>query len=173
VTGTAPPPTSAFPLTKPRVPSEPPPTPIDWLAARSLLEPPPGEPATPPRRRRNDGSEAAELPADLTATTQRPAVPVRPSSTARPPEARPGHPQPTPPGAGPRTGPSAVARPEFDRSAVRFAEREEAPAAPANPELARILADNGAAPTTGGRRRRRYREDGDSDDVLARVLRGD
>ncbi|TKJ20029.1 hypothetical protein A6V29_09500 [Blastococcus sp. CCUG 61487] len=36
--------------------------------------------------------------------------------------------------------------------------------------LAEILAENGATPPSGGRRRRRYREDGESDDVLARVL---
>ena len=36
--------------------------------------------------------------------------------------------------------------------------------------LADILAENGVAPPSGGRRRRRYREDGDTDDVLARVL---
>ena len=36
--------------------------------------------------------------------------------------------------------------------------------------LARILAENGVSPSSGGRRRRRYREDGESDDVLARVL---
>jgi hypothetical protein len=36
--------------------------------------------------------------------------------------------------------------------------------------LAEILAENGVSPSTGGRRRRRYREEGESDDVLARVL---
>ncbi len=36
--------------------------------------------------------------------------------------------------------------------------------------LAEILAENGVSPSTGGRRRRRYREDGEPDDVLARVL---
>ena len=36
--------------------------------------------------------------------------------------------------------------------------------------LAQILAENGVSPSSGGRRRRRYREDGQSDDVLARVL---
>ncbi|WP_104524571.1 DUF6779 domain-containing protein [Blastococcus atacamensis] len=48
------------------------------------------------------------------------------------------------------------------------------PAPPTGPDtsddLARILAENGVTPPSGGRRRRRYREDGDSDDVLARVL---
>jgi hypothetical protein len=36
--------------------------------------------------------------------------------------------------------------------------------------LARILAENGVQPSTGGRRRHRYREDDESDEVLARVL---
>jgi hypothetical protein len=36
--------------------------------------------------------------------------------------------------------------------------------------LAELLAENGVEPAAGGRRRRRYREDGESDDVLARVL---
>ncbi|WP_346621489.1 DUF6779 domain-containing protein [Blastococcus montanus] len=40
----------------------------------------------------------------------------------------------------------------------------------ATDRLARILAENGVSPSSGGRRRRRYREDGESDDVLARVL---
>jgi hypothetical protein len=65
-----------------------------------------------------------------------------------------------------------VARPEFDRSAFRFAAPDAAPPA-ANPDLARILAENGSGPATGSRRRRRYRDDDNSDDVLARVLRGE
>jgi hypothetical protein len=36
--------------------------------------------------------------------------------------------------------------------------------------LAEILAENGVSPSTGGRRRHRYREEGEPDDVLARVL---
>jgi hypothetical protein len=36
--------------------------------------------------------------------------------------------------------------------------------------LAEILAENGVTPATGGRRRRRYRDEDQSDDVLARVL---
>jgi hypothetical protein len=39
--------------------------------------------------------------------------------------------------------------------------------------LAQILAENRVEPSSGGRRRRRYREDGETDDVLARVLRGE
>ena len=36
--------------------------------------------------------------------------------------------------------------------------------------LADLVAESGLTPPSGGRRRRRYREDGESDDVLARVL---
>jgi hypothetical protein len=39
-----------------------------------------------------------------------------------------------------------------------------------DPRLAEILAENGVSPSTGSRRRRRYREEGEPDDVLARVL---
>jgi hypothetical protein len=149
------------------MPGEPPPSPLDWLAARSLLDPPPApapapvaRPDVPPRRRRSDEPTAAPVPNEFAPTTQRPAVTARPS--------------PTPRGISPTTAPSPAARPEFDRSAFRFAVREDGPAAEAqNPDLARILAENGTAPSTGGRRRRRYREDGEPDDVLARVLRGD
>jgi hypothetical protein len=38
--------------------------------------------------------------------------------------------------------------------------------------LSEILAES-AAPQAGGRRRRRYRDDGETDDVLSRVLRGE
>jgi hypothetical protein len=143
----------------PPAPSEPPPSPLDWLAARSLLDPPaPARPAVPPRRRRSDDAIADPGPIESVPTTQRPAVPARPSPT-------------------PRSTPTAAAppRPEFDRSAFRFAVRDEEPATAAapNPDLARILAENGVTPPTGGRRRRRYRDDGEPDDVLARVLRGD
>jgi hypothetical protein len=54
--------------------------------------------------------------------------------------------------------------------------RIDHPAAPSAPEtdgharLSEILAESGAPPS-GGRRRRRYREEGEPDDVLARVLR--
>jgi hypothetical protein len=97
------------------------------------------------------------VPNEFAPTTQHPAVSGRPSPTPR------SEPSATPP-----------ARPEFDRSAFRFAVREDAPAAEApNNDAARILAENGAAPATGSRRRRRYRDDGEADDVLARVLRGE
>jgi hypothetical protein len=161
-----PPATSAFPLTPPPVPSEPPPSPKDWLSSRSLLDPPPApaRPEPPARRRRRDEPTAVPVPNEYAPTTQNPVVPGRPSPAPRP--------TPPPPPSAPTTAPSTVARPEFDRSAFRFAPTEAAPAAP-NPDLARILAENGSDPATGSRRRRRYRDDDDSDDVLARVLRGD
>jgi hypothetical protein len=61
-----------------------------------------------------------------------------------------------------------------DRGGYRVAVREE-PAPPSEPttqgsRLAEILAENGVSPATGGRRRRRYRDEDESDDVLARVL---
>ncbi|GAA3183374.1 hypothetical protein GCM10010531_41980 [Blastococcus jejuensis] len=158
-----PPPTAAFPMSPP-APSEPPPSPLDWLASRSLLDEPAAapapspvaRPAVPPRRRRSDDAVGEPVPNESAPTTQRPAV--RPSPL-------------------PRNTPSTAAtpRPEFDRSAFRFAVRDEEPATAAapNPALARILDENGVTPPTGGRRRRRYRDDGESDDVLARVLRGE
>jgi hypothetical protein len=117
------------------------------------------EPELPPRRRRSDEPTAAPVPIEYAPTTQRPAVSPRPSPAPRPAPPVPNRPE-------------TVARPEFDRTAFRFATPDPAPSAP-NPDLARILAENGTAPAPGGRRRRRYRDDGDADDVLSRVLRGE
>jgi hypothetical protein len=144
------PPTAAFPMSPPavaRTPVEPPPlpSPAEWLAARSLPEPEPASalPEVPPRRRRTD-----DEPADPAAapTTQSPAVARRPS-------------------------PVRV----DDRGGYRVAMRDEQPAeGPPGPDrekrLDEILAENGVAPPTGGRRRRRYRDEDEPDDVLARVL---
>jgi hypothetical protein len=153
-------------MVAPPVPSDPAPSPMDWLASRELLDvPTPSRPEPPPRRRRHDEPTAVPVPNEYAPTTQRPAVNGRPSPTPRP--------TPPPPSVS-ATGPSTVARPEFDRSAFRFAVPQDAPAPEApNPDLARLLAENGSGPATGSRRRRRYRDDDDSDDVLARVLRGD
>jgi hypothetical protein len=129
-----------------RTPVEPPPlpSPAEWLAARSLVEPEPTSavPEVPPRRRRTD-----DEPTDPAAapTTQRPAVPRRPS-------------------------PVRV----DDRGGYRVAVRDEPVEGPPGPDrekrLDEILAENGVAPATGGRRRRRYRDEDEPDDVLARVL---
>ncbi|UOX99913.1 hypothetical protein [Blastococcus sp. PRF04-17] len=139
-----PPATSAFPLSVPPPvdrPPEEPPSPLEWLAARSLLDPA----AASPRRRRGDDEGPVPEAAGAT-TTQRPVVP------AGPPPVR-----------------------IDDRGGYRVAVRDE-PAADGRPgpgqekRLDQILAENGVAPTAGGRRRRRYRDEDEPDDVLARVL---
>jgi hypothetical protein len=140
------PPTSARPVTPPPVaPPEPLPTPLEWLAARSLIDAEPSSfrPEVPPRRRRGD-----EPPADpAAATTQRPLVP-------------------NPPIRIDDRGSYRVAVP-----AERPAEPSGPPSPPPNEKrLADILAENGVSPSTGGRRRRRYRDEDEQDDVLARVL---
>ncbi|MBN1091431.1 hypothetical protein JKP75_01805 [Blastococcus sp. TML/M2B] len=167
----APPATTSFPLLPPAEPVEPlaplpvapvppPPSPLDWLVARELLDTPaaPAErPAPPrpevrpsPRRRRGDD---AELPAADALTAERPApVAGRPRiedrggyRIAMPAPVPDAQPAPAPP-AGPETSPGSSNR------------------------LAEILAENGVSAAGGGRRRRRYREEGDADDVLSRVL---
>jgi hypothetical protein len=145
-------PTSTFPMAPPArdggtPPAVPPPSPMEWLAARSLVDAPvpPPVPEVPPRRRRRDDDLAAA------ATTQRPAVP-----TAKPVVR-----------IDDRGGYRVAVREE---PAVEPAPRAE-PTTQGN-RLAQILAENGVSPATGGRRRRRYRDDDESDDVLARVLRG-
>jgi hypothetical protein len=122
---------------------------MEWLAARSLLDPStaPSLPEVPPRRRRSDDGLPAPVDPAAATTTQRPAV-----SPAQP---------------GVRID---------DRGGYRVAVREE-PVPELGPttqgtRVAEILAENGVAPSTGGRRRRRYRDDDEPDDVLARVLRG-
>ncbi|MGY1717975.1 DUF6779 domain-containing protein [Blastococcus sp. SYSU DS0552] len=113
----------------PRPPADPPQSPLEWLAARSLLDAPaPPRVDDAPRRRRTDEPAEPPLPAEFTPTTAHPAV-----------------------------TPEWAAQPDEDR-------------ADTSDRLARILAENGVSPVSGGRRRRRYREDGESDDVLARVL---
>ncbi|WP_116449648.1 DUF6779 domain-containing protein [Blastococcus litoris] len=127
-------------------PAADPPSPLEWLAARSLIdaEPTSFRPEVPPRRRRGD-----EAPVDLAAaaTTQRPAVRANPPIRVD------------------DRGAYRVAVPE-----ERPAERP-GPAPSQEKRLADILAENGVSPSTGGRRRRRYRDDDEPDDVLARVLR--
>ncbi|CCG01544.1 conserved protein of unknown function [Blastococcus saxobsidens DD2] len=55
-------------------------------------------------------------------------------------------------------------------AAPQPADDGRAPGQDTSDRLAQILAENGVSTSSGGRRRRRYREDGESDDVLARVL---
>ena len=127
-------------------PAEPPPSPMEWLASRSLLDapaaadvPPTAErPHPSPRRRRND-DDLVPPPVDDQLTTERPAA--------------------RPAGAGYPFGPSAPS-PATNGSA-------------GHSRLEEILAESGVQPATGSRRRRRYRDDdGSDDDVLSRVLRG-
>ena len=131
------------------LPPVPPPvapaSPLDWLAARSLLDgpaPATSRPEVPPLRRRA-GDELPEA-ADP-GTVHRPAV------TPGPPPVR-----------------------VDDRGGYRVAVRDQEPATAPGPahgnRLAEILAENGAPPASGGRRRRRYRDEDEPDDVLARVL---
>ncbi|SFE11484.1 DUF6779 domain-containing protein [Blastococcus tunisiensis] len=147
------PPTTSFPLAAPAagnrpapVPPastpEPLPSPLEWLAARSMIdaEPTSSRPEVPPRRRRGD--EPVGDPA-VARTTQRPAVRADPPVRI---DDRGGY-----------------------RVAVP-AEPPAGPPPAQEKRLADILAENGVSPATGGRRRRRYRDDDESDDVLARVL---
>ncbi len=144
------PPTAQRP-TPPAVPPEPLPSPMEWLAARSRIdaEPTPSTSEVPKRRRRGD-----DAPADPAAapTTQRPAVrahpPIRIDDRGAYRVAVPGVPPVE--ASGPPPSPS--------------------PSPSSEKPLADILAENGVSPSVGGRRRRRYRDEGEPDDVLARVL---
>jgi hypothetical protein len=144
------PPTAAFSMSPPAratptpVP-EPLPSPLEWLAARSLVDPAPTafRPEVPPRRRRSDDAEQADPAA--APTTQRPAV------LSGPP----------PVGVGDRAAYRVPARPEPP---------DGSPGRAQDKRLDEILAENGVSPASGGRRRRRYRDEDESDDVLARVL---
>lgn len=164
------PPTAALPAAPPA--PELGRTPLDWLADRSLLDPPAptrAQPAQPPRmaadprrpvpyrRRRTDDEAAATSagPAPLAdpagaPTTERPAVP---------------------PAAAPY-GAAAYARDVPQRPEERAAEPAGAPEPPGHARLTEILAESGTTPPPGGRRRRRYRAEDEPDDVLARVLGG-
>jgi hypothetical protein len=148
----APPPTALTPIAPPPValPVEPPPSPLEWLAARSLLDPTPEPsvpasslPEVPPRRRRRDDEPPQDVrdPA-VAATEQRPAVPA-----------------------------SAPRVRIDDRGGYRVAVRDVEPPEPTTQDnrLAEILAENGGSPASG-RRRRRYRNEDEPDDVLSRVL---
>jgi hypothetical protein len=147
------PPTSAFSMSPPpstpvsAPPVELPPSPLDWSAERSRAEPstPPSVRPVPYRRRSDDPLAPDPVDPAAAPTLQRPAVPP--------------------------------AKPTVridDRGGYRVAVREDPEPEPATQgtRVAEILAENGVSPSTGGRRRRRYRDEDESDDVLARVLRG-
>jgi hypothetical protein len=150
--------TSAFPSVAPTPPPAPSPdpteTPLEWLTARSLVDPAPVRPAPPP-----------PVP---------PSTQVRASVAARPSP----RPRPTPPPPSVRLQADlAPVRRRPDEAGSSTAERpvasanQPAPGAPGTDgRLAEILAENGVSPATGSRRRHRYRDDDEPDDVLARVL---
>ncbi len=132
------------PPTGPPTVLSPPSSPLEWLAARSLIdaEPTSFRPEVPPRRRRGDAEPADPAAAP---TMQRPAVSANPPIRI---DDRGGY-----------------------RVRVQEEQPTEPPATPAQEKrLADILAENGAGPPSGGRRRRRYRDEDEPDDVLARVL---
>jgi hypothetical protein len=150
--------TSAFPLSPPSRPTAPPataltpitppvepPSPLEWLAARSLLDPSQAaaRPEVPARRRRRDDDGPAPDPA-AAPTTVRPAVPAGPPVRI---DDRGGY-----------------------RVAVRAEPSDDRPGPEQEKRLDEILAENGVSPAAGGRRRRRYRDEDEPDDVLARVL---
>jgi hypothetical protein len=148
--------TSAFPSVAPASQADPTETPLEWLTARSLIDPAPVRPAEPP-----------PVP---------PSTRIRPAAASRPsPHPRP---RPTPPPPSVRLQADlAPVRRRVDEAGSSTAER---PVASGNPppsgdsgtdgRLAEILAENGVSPATGSRRRHRYRDDDEPDDVLARVL---
>ncbi|WP_141242971.1 hypothetical protein [Geodermatophilus obscurus] len=131
---------------EPQRPAAPPP-PLDRPAGRSLLDAPPPPHAEPePRRRRTDDLLPVAAPVEQL-TVERPVA-----QRERPPV--PGPAAPAPAAEAPAPAAEAPA-PAAEDSARRLTE---------------LLAESGLTPPSGGRRRRRYREDGESDDVLARVL---
>ncbi|RFU22202.1 DUF6779 domain-containing protein [Geodermatophilus marinus] len=141
-------PTAAVPAPRELAPAAPALTVEDLTGSRwPRHEFPVGRPPAPaeePRRRRTD---AAAPPADPLLTVERPAVVVGEAAEPAPEQRRD---QPV----------AQQVRPPVPRAATGD---------PGSARLAEILAQNGVAPA-GGRRRRRYREDGEDDDVLARVL---
>ncbi|RZU34308.1 DUF6779 domain-containing protein [Blastococcus saxobsidens] len=128
-----------------------PPTVASPVVTPSSVLPSPPEPQQPPLDR----------PVTWSLLDPPPAAPAgdgpRRRRTDGPPET------PLPPAHAPTT--------EHPAAAPRWSEQgHEASGPDTSDRLARILAENGVTPESGGRRRRRYREDGESDDVLARVL---
>jgi Domain of unknown function (DUF6779) len=152
-------------------------SPLEWLAARSLVDAVPPPVLSPP------STPSAQAP--LTPSTAlRPSVAPRPSARPQPtPPAGAGRPLPDLPPLRRRSddpgAESTAERPLVTAGAVPAASIDTGPVGRPAPDvdgegnrLAEILAENGVSPSTGGRRRRRYREDGEPDDVLARILSG-
>ncbi|WP_448621330.1 hypothetical protein [Geodermatophilus sp. URMC 65] len=123
-----------------RASATPPPPPLDRPAGRSPLTPP----ATP-RPEAEPHRRRTDAPAPTAAL-----LPDATLTTERPVAQRE---RPPVPGA---AVPTAEAPAPADEDPAR--------------RLADLVAESGLTPPSGGRRRRRYREDGEGDDVLARVL---
>ena len=146
-------------------------SPLEWLAARALIDPvaPPAVPPSPstalhpspalrpsPRPRPTPPPPSARLRPDLPPLTRR----VEDAETG-----------PITDQTGPitdETGPIPAGGREA--GSPRDGDARPTGAPDSDGRLAEILAENGVSPSTGGRRRRRYREEGEPDDVLARVL---
>ncbi len=126
---------------EPRRAATPPPPPLDRLAGRSLIEP--------------DDVAEAHRPRHGTAAEPAPTVtpPPHESLTTERPSPQQQHP--------PVPVPSAAAS---------TAETPVPAAEDPGRRLTDLPADSGPTLPSGGRRRRRYREDDETDDVLARVL---
>ena len=158
------------------------PTPLEWLADRSLLDL--GEPTAEqsrPDATRDDGGRHART-ADRSLMEPARPVPYRRRHTdddagpATDLTAAVTAERPSPPAA--RLS-SPAARPPLPPIRPLGGHEAPLPPTPAGPEspgharLTEILAERGDAPPSGGRRRRRYRDEDEPDDVLARVLRDD
>ena len=141
------------------------PTPLDWLAERSLIDP-----ADLPPTRSLDTAGAERHPEVAPSTADVDAIGVeRPK-----PQPFPRHDLGYEPADARRPEPAAYRPPVPDRPPAPPAPQ---PPRSTNPEtetgpvwVSDILAANGGAPRAGGRRRRRYRDEGTEDDVLSRVL---
>ncbi len=126
---------------EPRRAAAPPPPALDRLAGRSLIEPDDVAEARHPRH----GTAAEPAPA-VTPPPHESLTPERPS----PQQQRPPVPVPS--------------------AAASTAETPVPAAEDPGRRLTDLPADSGPTLPSGGRRRRRYREDDETDDVLARVL---
>jgi len=160
--------TTASPVSPPPVtPPVPAPSPLEWLSARELLDPPPPPaPASPstdvsarpsprPRPRPAGIRSLPEVPPRRRRTGE---IVAGPATTANP--MTPAAPQP-----------ARAERPPVPPTTDRPAQAPLVTGPPTGSRLDQILAENGVSPSSGSRRRRRYRDADEPDDVLARVLR--
>jgi hypothetical protein len=171
---------------RPPVGYTPPPVPATSTFA-SVYEPPAYEPPAPPDRwsALTDPSFAAaarspeqEPWSRLAASEVAPPPSPQPQTrmTLRPEVPPPAELRPEiPPYRRRHEGGAAQEQPD-DRGGYRMVVPSEPSAPVAEPStqgtrVAEILAENGGPPPSGGRRRRRYRDEDETNDVLARVLR--